>query len=120
MKLQSLGYVSHSIYQIYDYIQPPVEPPLVRPYLEVSAFDTYGLGALFSWSNIVNTTLESRIGISFISRERACRYIAEELPASKTFEGVVDEARMAWEVRCVISFCCYWSKYIVCDYRMKF
>lgn len=88
--------------QAYDYIKAPAESPIVRPYLEVFAFDTYGLGTLFTWSSAgnANLTLESRVGISFISREKACEYVADELPEGVSFEKTIDDAREAWEVGC--------------------
>ncbi|ORY23917.1 glycosyl hydrolase family 92-domain-containing protein, partial [Naematelia encephala] len=80
---------------IYDYITPPSTPPIVRPYYAVSAFDSYGLGSLHTWNNI--STLESRVGISYISAEQACAHVAKELPVHRTFEDALGSARAEWE-----------------------
>ncbi|KAF2851113.1 glycoside hydrolase family 92 protein [Plenodomus tracheiphilus IPT5] len=73
-----------------------------------------GIGALFSWTRdqrlgsasasgngvgngTADAVVEARIGISYISAARACSHIDAELPASKSFERVVDEARQEWE-----------------------
>lgn len=84
----------------YDFVIPPPVTPTLYPYLEVSAFSAYGLGVLFSWNatstvNSVNWTLESRVGISFISREKACAFVKEEV-GQKSFGQVWESAKAEW------------------------
>lgn len=52
------------------------------------------VGALFSWTNA--TEIESRIGISFMSAEKACSFIDDELPQNRTFDDVVNTAKDIW------------------------
>lgn len=58
------------------------------------------IGALFGWAGKTDEescTLESRIGISYDSAARACRYIDEELPWTTSFSDAVKEAQQDWE-----------------------
>ncbi|OMP85216.1 putative glycosidase [Diplodia seriata] len=91
----------------YDPSIPPADPPVVRPYRDVhaSAGAGMGIGALFSWAwdggvgagNGSEAVLEARVGISYQSRARACRYVEEEVPAERGLEEVVERARGEWE-----------------------
>ncbi|KAL0258506.1 hypothetical protein SLS55_006002 [Diplodia seriata] len=94
----------------YDPSIPPADPPVVRPYRDVhaSAGAGMGIGALFSWawdggvgagnaSEAAGAVLEARVGISYQSRARACRYVEEEVPAGTGFDVVVERARGEWE-----------------------
>ena len=61
-----------------------------------------GIGALFSWSRLdINTSslavLEAKLGISYISPAKACSHIQTELPATTSFEDIVQRVRDEWE-----------------------
>ncbi|KAL1640956.1 hypothetical protein SLS58_006394 [Diplodia intermedia] len=97
----------------YDPSIPPADAPVVRPYRDVraSAGAGMGIGAVFSWTwddgggvgagngsdQAAAAVLEARVGISYASRARACRYVEEELPAGRGFGEVVERARAEWE-----------------------
>lgn len=59
------------------------------------------VGAVFSFSASRNTTdplvVESDIGISFISVEKACKFIQSEIPAKRPFETLVNSTKQVWE-----------------------
>ncbi|KAK8236284.1 glycosyl hydrolase family 92-domain-containing protein [Phyllosticta capitalensis] len=83
---------------------PPSDAPVVRSYTDVKSYAGagMGLGALFSWRPSdpgAETVLEAKVGISYESAEKACSYVASEIPASKSFDDVVAEARDEWEER---------------------
>lgn len=70
--------------------------PIPRSYYDVYSYagSGMGVGALFSWRRSgMNATaehsIESRIGISYISDAQACHNVAKELPPSTGFEDVV-------------------------------
>lgn len=52
------------------------------------------IGALFTFSSNVKT-LKSRIGVSFISSEKACQHIEQELP-TWDLEPVISAAKEQW------------------------
>lgn len=52
------------------------------------------IGALFSWDAQAETQISSRVGISFISTEKARSYITSEIPSwtlNDTVQSAVDE-----------------------------
>ncbi|KAI0407913.1 glycoside hydrolase family 92 protein [Xylaria palmicola] len=52
------------------------------------------VGAVFSWGATAPPQIKSRIGISMISAEKACKFIKEEIPSwdlNKTVSAAVDE-----------------------------
>lgn len=90
----------------YNLFEPPTEAPEARSY--VNAYtqigNKMGLGALFSWtpsptapSNGSGAVIESKIGVSHISAEQACSYVASEMPDSTSFDDLVEQARSEWE-----------------------
>lgn len=88
----------------YSPFSPPTTRPVPRGYPDVRSYSGsgMGLGALFSWSPTearVNgtLTLEARLGISYISAARACSHVENELPDTKSFEEIVEQARQEWE-----------------------
>lgn len=91
----------------FDIFTPATDTPTVRSDTDIysGAGNRMGLGALFSWAqatgSVANATavLESRVGISHISYNQACAYIEEEVPASASFEDVVEQARQDWETK---------------------
>ncbi|KAI9374144.1 glycosyl hydrolase family 92-domain-containing protein [Aspergillus egyptiacus] len=52
------------------------------------------VGGLFSFED---TTVLSRVGISWISPRRACEHVQNEIPAETGLQAVVDDARTEWE-----------------------
>ncbi|KAK7616358.1 glycosyl hydrolase family 92-domain-containing protein [Phyllosticta citricarpa] len=90
----------------YNPVTPPSgdKKPVVLSYTDVKSYagSGMGLGAFFSWRPSdagAETVLEAKVGISYGSAEQACAYVADELPASKSFEDVVEESRNEWEER---------------------
>ncbi|CBX98301.1 hypothetical protein LEMA_P097100.1 [Plenodomus lingam JN3] len=106
----------------YNPVVPPAfgARPAPRSFRDMRSFagSGMGIGALFSWrrdgdgpglglrgsaSANANATfagsaqVEAKVGISYISAERACRHIEAELPLSKSFEQVVQGVRQEWE-----------------------
>jgi predicted alpha-1,2-mannosidase len=53
------------------------------------------IGALFTWSNSTKSTIKSRVGISMISAEKACKYKNEEI-RSWNVQDTVDAAIREW------------------------
>ena len=56
------------------------------------------VGGLFTWTS--GGIIESRIGISFISAEKACGFIADESPVDQTFDQTVENAKALWNGKC--------------------
>lgn len=91
----------------YNIFEPPTDKPSVRSDLDVqsAAGNRMGIGALFSWSQqsgvVANASavVEARLGISHISVANACGYIEREIPPTKSFDDVVDQARQEWETK---------------------
>lgn len=92
----------------YNLFEPPTDAPEVRSYVDAytQIGNKMGLGALFSWtpsstasSNGSGAVIESKIGISHISAEQACSYVASEMPESTSFDDLVEQARSEWESR---------------------
>lgn len=89
----------------YNVFEPPTDSPSVRSDTDVksAAGNRMGIGALFSWAQetgaVANATatLEARVGISHISVANACGYVESEIPATKSFEDVVEQAKQEWE-----------------------
>lgn len=52
------------------------------------------LGALFTFKD---TTVVSRVGVSFISADQACSNVNAEIPAGTSLQDVRAETRKAWE-----------------------
>ena len=51
------------------------------------------LGAVFSFKSF---TVTSRVGVSFISSEQACRTLNDQIPADKSLESIRQDTRDAW------------------------
>lgn len=90
----------------YDPVHPRASKPLIRSDTDIKSTlgNQMGVGALFSWtrSSLANDTrgpvaLDAKIGISYVSADQACNYIAQELPNSLSFDHVVEQARQEWE-----------------------
>lgn len=93
--------------------------PSPRSFTDVKSYagSGMGIGALFSWAHSrdagsgngsANVQVEAKVGISYISAERACSHVEAELPASMSFEDVVGSVRREWEDRVL-------SKVVVVD-----
>ncbi|GLA12181.1 hypothetical protein AnigIFM62618_007316 [Aspergillus niger] len=54
------------------------------------------VGGLFTFKDAVVT---SRVGISWISTEKACQNVEDEIPDDKEFQSVVDDAQSEWETK---------------------
>ncbi|KAL3487353.1 glycosyl hydrolase family 92-domain-containing protein [Aspergillus germanicus] len=52
------------------------------------------VGGLYSFDD---RTVTSRVGISWISSDRACQHVQNEIPAETEFESVVSDAASEWE-----------------------
>ena len=79
--------------------QTPLPNPTLEPFANTSSINgstSLGVGALFTWGNNSAQTIESRIGISFISAEKACAFVQEELPSSQSFNDTVTKAKALW------------------------
>ena len=57
----------------YNHLAPPLAAPTLSPYYDVQASDNLAIGALFSWAYPEGEELaiESRVGVSFVSRVKA-------------------------------------------------
>jgi predicted alpha-1,2-mannosidase len=60
-----------------------------------AANGTSRLGAVFTFGN-KTTTVESRIGVSFISSNQACANLDHDIPASMSFDDLVGATKKAW------------------------
>ncbi|KAI7360046.1 hypothetical protein KC354_g8980 [Hortaea werneckii] len=90
----------------YNPLLPPTydERPVPRSYHDVLSYagSGMGIGGLFSWKpTSANTSaervIEARLGVSYISAEQACANVAAEAPEIKSFEDVVEDAKVDWE-----------------------
>lgn len=84
----------------YDSTQQASMPkPVLKPFdstSSVTGSSSTGVGALFTWTNTSARVIESRIGISFISAEKACNFVADELPWTQTFNDTISNAKALW------------------------
>lgn len=64
----------------YHNAQGPVPQPTYGNTSETSGPLNDRIGALFTWSDSGIATIRSRVGISMISVERACKYKNDEIP----------------------------------------
>ncbi|KAH8890580.1 hypothetical protein GQ53DRAFT_650169 [Thozetella sp. PMI_491] len=93
----------------WQYDPIPWKTPTTKPKLrsdtdiQSTSGNKMGIGALFSWGRSAvadgDSVVETKIGISYVSAEQACRYIQNELPTELSFEDVVEQARMEWETK---------------------
>ena len=61
--------------------------------VDVSASGPERVGAVFSFQN---SSVTSRVGISFISSTKACEFVDDEIPVGTPFEAVVNDAKENW------------------------
>lgn len=57
---------------------------------------TFLVGGLFTFNT---STVSSRVGISWISNEKSCQNLDQEVPPSKEFSALVQETKDAWNSR---------------------
>jgi putative alpha-1,2-mannosidase len=72
----------------------PYQQPIFGNDSEASGQLNDRIGALFTWSTSSSTTIRSRVGVSFISAEKACRFRDDEIPSwslEDTVTAAVDE-----------------------------
>ncbi|RMX88259.1 hypothetical protein D0869_01759 [Hortaea werneckii] len=90
----------------YNPLLPPTydERPVPRSHNDVLSYagSGMGIGGLFSWKpTSANTSaervIEARLGVSYISAQQACANVAAEVPETKSFEDVVEDAKVDWE-----------------------
>lgn len=90
----------------YNLFEPPADAPEVRSYVDAytQIGNKMGLGALFSWVQLPTASssgsgavIESKVGVSHVSAEKACSYVAAEMPESTSFDDLVEQARSEWE-----------------------
>ncbi|KAF8610255.1 hypothetical protein BDV93DRAFT_517408 [Ceratobasidium sp. AG-I] len=89
----------------YNHLVPPPTPPTLSPYYEIYASDNLAIGALLSWEfdGSKGLELESRVGVSFISAEKACQFVKDEVPWKQSFSATVQAAKDAWNTEILSS-----------------
>ncbi|KAJ7063514.1 glycosyl hydrolase family 92-domain-containing protein [Mycena amicta] len=80
----------------YNFLIPPATAPALMPYYDIYASDTLAIGALFTWDHETTLTLESRVGVSFLSEKKACDFVRTEVPWKQTFNETVQAVKDAW------------------------
>lgn len=71
-----------------------LQPPTFGNSSEFSGHLNDRIGALFTWSKSTSTTVQSRVGVSFISVEKACRLKDDEIKSwslNDTVQAAVEE-----------------------------
>jgi hypothetical protein len=79
--------------------QMHISNPILNPFSKtpsVNGTASVGVGVLFTWEGNSSQTIESRIGLSFISEEKACNFMQSEVPWTQTFNETVDAAKKLW------------------------
>ncbi|KAG8747635.1 hypothetical protein FRC10_000178 [Ceratobasidium sp. 414] len=89
----------------YNHLAPPSASPTLSPYYEIYASDNLAIGGLLSWEYGASQGLEieSRVGVSFISAEKACQFVEDEVPWSQSFNATVQAAKDAWNTEILSS-----------------
>ncbi|KAF9001236.1 hypothetical protein BDZ89DRAFT_1105367 [Hymenopellis radicata] len=80
----------------YNFLIPPTTVPALMPYYDIYASDTLAIGALFTWDHETTLTLESRVGVSFLSERKACDFVRTEVPWKQTFNETVQAVKDVW------------------------
>ncbi|KAH7341038.1 glycosyl hydrolase family 92-domain-containing protein [Rhizoctonia solani] len=82
----------------YNHLAPPTSVPTLSPYYDIYASDNLAIGTLFSWEFEPSQGLEieSRVGVSFISAQKACQFVKDEIPWSKSFNSTVQVVKDTW------------------------
>ncbi|KAF8759043.1 Glycosyl hydrolase family 92 [Rhizoctonia solani] len=87
-----------SFWTPYNHLVPPVTTPTLSAYYDIYASDNLAIGALFSWEfeSSQGLEIESRIGVSFINAQKACQFVKDEVPWSKSFNSTVQAVKDVW------------------------
>ncbi|KAJ7118765.1 glycosyl hydrolase family 92-domain-containing protein [Mycena epipterygia] len=88
--------VAWTFFTPYNFLVPPATPPTLNPYYDIFASDTLAIGALFTWEHTSALKLESRVGVSFLSEQKACEFVRAEVPWKQTFNETVQAVKDAW------------------------
>jgi len=75
------GRLTDPIQRYHTFSNGPVPQPVLGNLSEVSGPLNNRVGALFTWSNASTSTVKSRVGISFISADKACTFKNQEIPS---------------------------------------
>lgn len=89
------GRLTDPIQRYQTWSDGPVPQAMFGNLSEVSGPLNNRVGALFSWSNASSTTVKSRVGISFISADKACSFKNEEI-LSWNLNDTVQAAVQEW------------------------
>ncbi|KAI0269962.1 glycosyl hydrolase family 92-domain-containing protein [Gloeopeniophorella convolvens] len=84
----------------YDFNKPPAASPPLSNVTTQSGSSATVPGALFTWTALDGTaarTVESRLGVSWISPQRACQFVQEEIPWASSFASVVADGQKEWD-----------------------
>lgn len=60
----------------------------------MSVQGSFRLGGVFGFAN--TTSVTSRVGVSWVSTEKACQYLEDEIPADVTSDQLVEQAQGRW------------------------
>ncbi|KAJ7168271.1 glycosyl hydrolase family 92-domain-containing protein [Mycena crocata] len=95
--------IASTYFTPYNFLIPPTTPPTLVPYYDIYASDTLAIGALFTWEHDSALELESRVGVSFLSEEKACQFVRTEVPWEQTFNETVQAVKDAWNAEILSS-----------------
>ncbi|KAJ7491252.1 glycosyl hydrolase family 92-domain-containing protein [Mycena latifolia] len=95
--------VAWTYFTPYNFLVPPATAPTLSPYYDIYASDTLAIGALFTWEHNSALELESRVGVSFLSEEKACQFVRTEVPWKQTFNETVQAVKDAWNTEILSS-----------------
>nr|POF13889.1 putative secreted glycosidase [Quercus suber] len=90
------GRLTDPVQRQHSFADEPIPHPTFRGRdIESSGGLNDRVGAVFTWSNASSSTVKSKVGISFISAEKACTFKNKELP-SWHIHDTVEAARYEW------------------------
>lgn len=89
------GRLTDPIQRYHTFSDGPVPQAMLGNLSEASGPLNNRVGALFTWSNSSSSTIKSRVGISFISADKACNFKNQEI-SSWELNDTVDAAVQEW------------------------
>lgn len=89
------GRLTDPIQRYHTWSDGPVPQAMLGNLSEVSGPLNNRVGALFTWSNSSSSTIRSRVGISFISADKACNFKNQEI-SSWNLNDTVNAAVHEW------------------------
>ncbi|KAJ7702231.1 glycosyl hydrolase family 92-domain-containing protein [Mycena rosella] len=95
--------VAWTFFTPYNFLVPPATAPTLSPYYDIYASDSLAIGALFTWEHNSALQLESRVGVSFLSEEKACQFVRTEVPWKQTFNETMQAVKDAWNTEILSS-----------------